>query len=81
MILINIGNAGVHNACLGLLCHEHQVDLTGKHSQDLTNGNITALFNETDKGTFIPCSIFLDLDPLSIDEVKVGPYEQFCESF
>jgi tubulin alpha len=39
-------------------------------------GSFNTFFNETGSGKYVPRSIFVDLDPSPIDEIRTGPYRQ-----
>ncbi len=39
-------------------------------------GSFETFFNETSSGKYVPRSIFVDLDPSPIDEIRTGDYRQ-----
>ena len=41
-----------------------------------TAGSFNTFFTETGRGKYVPRSIFVDLDPSPIDEIRTGPYRQ-----
>ena len=40
------------------------------------SGSFETFFNETSSGKYVPRSIFVDLDPSPIDEIRTGDYRQ-----
>mmetsp|Transcript_17460 Transcript_17460/g.49090 ORF Transcript_17460/g.49090 Transcript_17460/m.49090 type:complete len:455 (+) Transcript_17460:168-1532(+) len=80
VISIHIGQAGVQvgNACWELYCLEHGIKPDGslseggKHSEK----SFSTFFNETGSGKYVPRSIFVDLEPSVVDEVRVGSYRK-----
>jgi len=77
IISLHIGQAGVQlgSACWELYCLEHQIGKDG--SLDAAAKPSTALstfFNETGNGKYVPRSIFVDLEPSVVDEVRKGEY-------
>jgi len=79
IISIHIGQAGVQlgNSCWELYCLEHGISPDGK--KDGKGGNsesFKTFFSETGGGKFVPRSVFLDLEPSVIDEVRTGKYKQ-----
>lgn len=59
---------------------EHGLGADGKadpeSTVDNTDGSFSTFFTETAKGKHVPRSIFVDLDPSPIDEIRTGPYKQ-----
>jgi len=83
IISIHIGQAGVQlgNACWELYCLEHGINADGSlAAPDPTakkgGKSFSTFFNETGSGKFVPRSIFIDLEPSVVDEVRVGPYRK-----
>jgi len=91
IISINIGQAGVQvgNACWELYCLEHGITesgfmdstarakaMKGKEGRESSEGSFSTFFSETGAGKLIPRSIFLDLEPTVVDEVRTGKYRQ-----
>lgn len=76
MISIHIGQPGVQigSSCWELYCLEHGIQPDGTTSPDKVAGSPNSIFRESIKGTHIPRSIFIDLDPTTIDEVRTGKY-------
>jgi tubulin alpha len=80
-IFLHIGQAGVQigQSCWELFCIEHGIDKDGTVSQKDQNSspkeNYQTLFNETEKGNYVPRCLFVDLDPITIDQVKTREYK------
>ncbi|XP_070567881.1 tubulin alpha-3 chain-like [Ptychodera flava] len=80
-ISIHIGQAGVQigNACWELYCLEHGIQPDGYmtseeslHDDDAFN----TFFHETGGGRHVPRTVFVDLEPSVVDEVRRGSYRQ-----
>ena len=83
VISIHIGQAGVQvgNACWELYCLEHGINHDGSLSSEPakkghTQKSFSTFFNETGSGKYVPRSIFVDLEPSVVDEVRVGSYRK-----
>eukprot|EP01083_Nonionella_stella_P180910 646520_1 len=81
-ITIHIGQAGVQtgNACWELFCLEHGIQPDGQMPSDKTIGggddSFNTFFSETGAGKHVPRSVFVDLEPTVVDEVRTGTYRQ-----
>ncbi|XP_042565874.1 tubulin alpha-8 chain-like isoform X1 [Clupea harengus] len=80
-ISIHVGQAGVQigNACWELYCLEHGIQPDGRvatDSRSLTDSSFGTFFSDTGAGRYVPRSIFIDLEPSVIDEIRHGPYRQ-----
>merc|ERR1712166_627116 len=81
-ISIHIGQGGcqVGNACWELYCLEHGIQPDGQMPSDKTIGggddSFNTFFSETGAGKHVPRTIYLDLEPAVIDEVRTGTYRQ-----
>merc|ERR1712057_105547 len=81
-ISIHIGQAGcqIGNACWELYCLEHGIAPDGQMPSDKTIGggddSFNTFFSETGAGKHVPRTIYLDLEPTVIDEVRTGTYRQ-----
>jgi len=78
ILSIHIGQAGVQvgNSCWELYCLEHNIQPDGTLPGD-TEGEDDAFntfFSETSGGKHVPRSVFVDLEPTVIDEVRTGKY-------
>jgi tubulin alpha len=79
---LHIGQAGVQlgNSAWELYLLEHGLLADGRpdpEAKDLTDaGSNETFFTETGNGKYVPRSIFVDLDPSPIDEIRTGPYRQ-----
>ena len=80
VISIHVGQCGIQtgNACWELFCLEHGIQPDGSIRDNLpSDGESNAFktfFGETDEGKFAPRSLFVDLDSVVCDELRVGPY-------
>jgi len=83
IISLHIGQAGVQigNACWELYCLEHGIKPDGTMMEEKLQANIgkkdktfTTFFSETGAGKYVPRSIYFDLEPSVIHEVRAGPY-------
>ena len=79
---IHIGQAGIQcgNACWELFCLEHGIQPDGQMPSDKTIGGgddaFNTFFSETGAGKYVPRTVFVDLEPTVIDEVRTGTYRQ-----
>ncbi|CAF0726966.1 unnamed protein product [Brachionus calyciflorus] len=77
---IHIGQAGVQigNACWELYCLEHGIQPDGliPSSKEATDDSFNAFFSETGSGKYVPRTVFVDLEPTVIDEIRTGQYRQ-----
>lgn len=82
IINVHIGQAGVQmgGTCWELYCLEHNINQDGTmnppepgvpQSKDQT---FDTFFSETGGGRYVPRSVFVDLEPTVVDEIKTGPY-------
>ena len=82
VLSIHVGQAGVQvaNACWELFCLEHGIQPDGLMPSDKSIGKADDAFNtffsETGAGKHVPRSLFVDLEPTVIDEVRTGTYRQ-----
>ncbi|OQD77388.1 hypothetical protein PENANT_c107G08929 [Penicillium antarcticum] len=74
---LHLGQAGTQlgNAAWELYLHEHGLLPDGKRDPDVTedisqSSSYETLFTETGNGKYVPRSIFVDLDPSPIDEIR-----------
>ena len=81
-ICIHIGQAGIQigNACWELFCLEHGIQPDGQMPSDKTIGGgddaFNTFFSETGAGKHVPRTVFVDLEPTVVDEVRTGTYRQ-----
>lgn len=88
VVSIQIGQAGtqIGNACWELYCIEHGINIDGSRKtedqlkaagQSISNADttndVTTFYNETGSGKLVPRSIFIDLEPSVIDDLRTGP--------
>jgi tubulin alpha len=80
IISVHLGQAGVQigNACWELFCLEHGIQPDGQMTSDAALGDdaFTTFFSEAGLGKYVPRSVFIDLEPTVIDEVRTGTYRQ-----
>lgn len=73
---IHVGQAGVQigDTIWELYRLEHSIDADGTAKEITDTG---AFFSETDNGKFVPHSIFIDLEPTVIGEIRTGVHKNF----
>ena len=83
VICIHLGQAGVQigNSCWELFCLEHGIGPDGRAPPDLNfkdfdDNTFGTFFSEARSGKYVPRSLFVDLEPTVIDEVRTGSYRQ-----
>ena len=79
IISIHLGQAGsqLGNSCWELLTLEHGIQPDGFRSpESVSDSSSQTFFSEVGSGKFVPRSIFLDLEPTVIDEIRSGTYRQ-----
>jgi len=80
-ISVHVGQAGVQigNACWELYCLEHGIGPDGRlqpENADSTDTSFSTFFSETGAGKHVPRTVFVDLEPTVVDEVRAGTYRQ-----
>ncbi|OAL55856.1 tubulin-domain-containing protein [Pyrenochaeta sp. DS3sAY3a] len=79
---LHIGQAGTQlgNSAWELYLLEHGLKADGRPDPDAKElnegGSFETFFTETAGGKYVPRSIFVDLDPSPIDEIRTGSYRQ-----
>ncbi|KAI9455029.1 alpha tubulin [Russula earlei] len=83
VISVHVGQAGVQigNACWELYTAEHGLGPDGHlQDSDIVRGNgadgFSTFFSETSSGKYVPRSLYIDLEPNVIDEVRMGKYRE-----
>jgi len=82
IISIHLGQAGVQtgNAVWELYCLEHGINPDGMmpndKSVDKEEDAFNTIFSETGGGKHVPRSVFIDLEPTVIDEIRTGTYRK-----
>jgi len=81
VISIHVGQAGVQmgNACWELYCLEHGIQPDGKMlegQKKFSDDSFDTFFSETDSGKHLPRSVFIDLEPTVVDEIRTGKFRQ-----
>lgn len=78
-ICINIGQAGVQigNSMFELFCAEHNLTPDGRIRPDVEqkDDSFSTFFSESAAGKFVPRSVYIDLEPTVVDEVRTGKYK------
>ncbi|KAI6182996.1 Tubulin alpha chain [Aphelenchoides bicaudatus] len=76
VISLHIGQAGVQigNACWELFSIEHGV-LPNGITIDEPEKSLETFFSESSNGKYVPRTVFIDLEPTVIDEVRTGTYK------
>lgn len=85
IITLHVGQAGVQigNKCWELFCLEHGIQPDGSPSPDQfeeENNMHGVLFSEKETGKFVPRSLYVDLEPTVVDEVRTGAYKYLFNS-
>ncbi|KAK4464651.1 tubulin alpha chain [Cladorrhinum samala] len=80
IISLNVGQAGcqIANSCWELYCLEHGIQPDGylteeRKAADPDHG-FSTFFSETGNGKYVPRTIYCDLEPNVVDEVRTGAY-------
>ncbi|CAF1001799.1 unnamed protein product [Brachionus calyciflorus] len=80
VLSIHIGQAGcqIGNSCWELFCLEHDIRPDGILSPESKNSSSSmgTFFNEVGNGRQVPRTLFVDLEPTVIDEIRTGRYRQ-----
>ena len=80
VISIHVGQAGIQigNSCWELYCREHNIQPDGFLDAGMTklDESSSTFFSETGMGKYVPRTVFVDLEPSVVDEVRTGPYQQ-----
>ena len=84
VLLIHLGQSGcqIGNACWELFCLEHGIQPDGQKPQSSEGDQLdsddssTTFFSETGAGKYVPRTVFVDLEPTVVDEVRTGTYRQ-----
>ncbi|KDQ29457.1 hypothetical protein PLEOSDRAFT_1076198 [Pleurotus ostreatus PC15] len=79
VISLQVGQAGVQigNACWELYTLEHGIGPDGRLLSDSpshSDAGFSTFFSETSSGKHVPRSLYIDLEPGVIDDVKTGIY-------
>lgn len=84
VISINVGQAGcqIGNSCWELYCLEHGIQPDGYLSEEKKNesggeldqGFSTFFYEAGKSGKYVPRTIYVDLEPNVVDEVRTGAY-------
>jgi len=74
-ISLHVGQAGcqIGTDCWELYGIEHGVGVDGKCIDDC-KADLSSFYGETGSGKYVPRSVFVDLEPSVIDEIRTGTY-------
>ncbi|KAI8885719.1 tubulin alpha-1 chain [Backusella circina FSU 941] len=79
IISVHVGQAGIQigNACWELYCLEHGIQPDGRVSieNESKGHSFSTFFSETEGGKHVPRTVFVDLEPTVVDEVRTGLYK------
>ncbi|KAJ6638093.1 Tubulin alpha-4A chain [Pseudolycoriella hygida] len=87
IISIHVGQAGVQmgTSVWELILLEHGINKDGsfeeKQKHENENENMSTFFMETSSGRYVPNSVFVDLEPTVIDEIRTGPFKSLYRPF
>ncbi|KXN71612.1 tubulin nucleotide-binding domain-like protein [Conidiobolus coronatus NRRL 28638] len=78
VISVHVGQAGIQigNSCWELYCLEHNIGPDGMPLGEGLVGDPRTFFSEAENGKRVPRTVFVDLEPSVIDEVKTGTYNK-----
>jgi len=81
-ISVHVGQAGcqIGGDCWELYNLEHGVGPDGmclEQGKDFNDADLTAFYDETGRGKHVPRSVFIDLEPSVIDEIRSGSLRNF----
>ncbi|CAH8575103.1 unnamed protein product [Heterobilharzia americana] len=80
VVCIHVGQAGIQigNACWELFGMEHGIQPDGLMIDGFfpTDNSFKTFYMETCHGKFVPRTVFVDLEPTVVDEVRTGFYRQ-----
>ncbi|XP_057316747.1 tubulin alpha-3 chain-like [Hydractinia symbiolongicarpus] len=86
-ISVHVGQAGcqIGKACWELYCLEHGIQPDGlmagfDTSSDSYDEPLNTFFAETRSRHHIPRAVFVDMEPLVIDEIRNGPYQYLFQT-
>ncbi|KAL9712946.1 alpha-tubulin [Leucoagaricus gongylophorus] len=79
VISVHVGQAGIQigGACWELYTREHELSADGRlleGSPSTGESGFSTFFSETGSGKFVPRSLYVDLEPGVIDDVKTGTH-------
>merc|ERR1712223_1845382 len=77
-ITIHVGQAGcqIGDSSWKLFCLEHGINVDGTMSDIQDKGTCNSFFSETESGKYVPRTVFVDLEPTVIDEIRLGEQRQ-----
>jgi tubulin alpha len=79
-VLLHVGQGGIQSgmATWELLCLEHGISPDGQklHNSDDKDTSDETFFLDTGAGKKVPRTLFVDLEPTVVDEIRTGTYRQ-----
>lgn len=78
IVSIHVGQAGIQlgTTAWELYCHEHNLGYDGRPNEE-SEFSCSTFFAEVGGGTkYVPRTLYLDLEPSVIDEVRSGPFQK-----
>ncbi|XP_037799597.1 tubulin alpha-8 chain-like [Penaeus monodon] len=78
-LALHVGQAGCQmgSASWELLCLEHGIRPDGSLCKTASdNASLGTFFSETGSGKYVPRTVFVDLEPAVINQVRIGTYRQ-----
>ncbi|ODV97671.1 hypothetical protein PACTADRAFT_47543 [Pachysolen tannophilus NRRL Y-2460] len=82
VISVNVGQAGcqIGNSCWELYCLEHGINPSGYLADGLSapigEEGFSTFFSETGSGKYVPRTLYVDLEPNVVDEIRTGKYKE-----
>ncbi|XP_042214379.1 tubulin alpha chain-like isoform X2 [Homarus americanus] len=77
VLSLHVGQAGVQigRVCWELYCLEHGIFPDGVPYPAIEESSLDPFFSETSDGKMVPRSIFIDLEPSVVDEIRRGTHQ------
>ena len=79
VLSLHIGQAGIQmgNSCWELYLLEHGINPDGTTTDNaIIDDSFNTFFSQSGSGKYVPRSLFVDLEPSVMDEIKQGPNRQ-----
>ncbi|XP_071525347.1 tubulin alpha-1 chain-like isoform X2 [Panulirus ornatus] len=78
VLSLHVGQAGVQigRVCWELYCLEHGIFPDGVPYPAVDESSLDTFFSETSDGKMVPRSIFIDLEPSVVDEIRRGMHRE-----
>ncbi|XP_020591456.1 tubulin beta chain-like [Phalaenopsis equestris] len=61
-----------------VICNKHKIDHTKKYNGDLDTQleRVNVYYNEANGGRYVPRAVLMDLEPGTMDALRLGPFGQ-----